>query len=143
MTDNKTVKTVADSYRAMNSSLTETALLNSRRSVSAFTGRFETQGPVTALRNIAAHVSALANASKKDPTLHRLAHDIHSHIANTRINNGMHDGTAEKWNLAAAKLNTNNTPENHAAATAAMHEHENAIAKHANLAREHAKNFKV
>lgn len=34
---------------------------------------------------------------------------------------------AEKWNLAAAKLRANPTPENRAAAVAAMHEHKRAV----------------
>ena len=34
---------------------------------------------------------------------------------------------AEKWNLAAAELDANHTPENRAAAVAAMHEHKRAV----------------
>ena len=85
MSNSQTVKTVADSYRAMsspdqNSSLTEATFTNVG------------DEPTRSLYAIAAHVSKLANASKKDPTLHQLAHDIHSNIANSH-NMGGFDGS--------------------------------------------------
>lgn len=74
MSNSQIIKTVADTYRDMNS-----VQQNSSLTEATFSG--DGREPSAAVHAIAAHVSRLANDSKNDPKLHQLASDIHSHIA--------------------------------------------------------------